>query len=62
MLQDSLKQVFDDPEFKEAIVQTGAPWEFINYGGVEECEDYVAGITEIGNEFKPLLTGDTDEG
>jgi putative tricarboxylic transport membrane protein len=61
-LQDSLKQVFDDPEFKEAILQTGAPWEVIKYGGVEECQAYVDGIIEIGNKFKPLLTGDKDEG
>jgi putative tricarboxylic transport membrane protein len=58
MLQDSLKQVFDDPEYKEAIVQTGAPWEVIAYGGIEECEAYVRNIMEVGERFKPLLTGE----
>jgi tripartite-type tricarboxylate transporter receptor subunit TctC len=62
MLQDSLKQVFDDPEFKEAILQTGAPWEVIRYGGMEECQAYVDSIVEIGNRFKPLLTGDEEDG
>jgi putative tricarboxylic transport membrane protein len=62
LLQDSLRQVFDDPEFKEAILQTGAPWEVIQYGGIEECQAYVDNIVELGERFKPLLTGDTDEG
>ena len=58
MLQDSLKQVFDDPEYKEAILQTGAPWEVIAYGGMEECETYVENIIEIGTRYKSLLTGE----
>lgn len=58
MLQDSIKQVFDDPAYKEAIVQSGAPWELIAYGGMEECEAYVRNIVEIGERFKPLLTGE----
>ena len=58
MLQESLKQVFDDPEHEQAIVQTGAPAEVIAYGGTEECEAYVEDILEIGNRFKPLLTGE----
>jgi tripartite-type tricarboxylate transporter receptor subunit TctC len=62
MLQDSLRQVFDDPEFKEAILQTGAPWEVIQYGGIEECQAYVDNIIELGERFKPMLTGDTDDG
>ena len=62
MLQDSLKQAFEDPAYKEAIVQTGAPWEVIAYGGMEACEAYVRNIIEVGERFKPLLTGDTDEG
>ena len=58
MLQESLRQVFDDPEHEQAILQTGAPAEVIAYGGIEECEAYVANIIEIGNRFKPLLTGE----
>jgi putative tricarboxylic transport membrane protein len=62
MLQESLRQVFDDPQHEQNIVQTGAPAEVIAYGGMEECEAYVENIIEIGNRFKPLLTGDADEG
>jgi tripartite-type tricarboxylate transporter receptor subunit TctC len=62
MLQESLRQVFDDPQHEQNIVQTGAPAEVIAYGGMEECEAYVESIVEIGNRFKPLLTGDEEEG
>lgn len=58
LLSESLKKVFDDPEYKEAIEQTGAPWEVIAYGGIEACQAYVDNIIEIGNRFKPLLTGE----
>lgn len=57
ILNDSLKQVFTDPDYKESIVKTGAPWEFIQYGGPEDTAAYVENITAIGKEFKDLLTG-----
>jgi tripartite-type tricarboxylate transporter receptor subunit TctC len=62
MLQETLRQVFDDPQHEQNIVDTGAPAEVIAYGGMEECEAYVESIVAIGNRFKPLLTGDTDDG
>ena len=58
MLQESLKQVFEDPEHEQGVLQTGAPAEVIAYGGLEECQAYVENIIEIGNRFKPLLTGE----
>ena len=58
-LQDTFRQVFDDPEFKEAILQTGAPWETIVYGDVDACQKYVDDIIAIGNQYRPLLTGDS---
>jgi tripartite-type tricarboxylate transporter receptor subunit TctC len=57
ILTDTLKKVFDDPDYKEAIVRTKAPWEFIRYGGPEECKKYVQYITDIGREYRSLLTG-----
>jgi putative tricarboxylic transport membrane protein len=62
MLQDSLKQALEDPAYKEAIIESGAPWEVIAYGGMEECEAYVQSIIQVGERFKPLLTGDTNQG
>lgn len=58
LLQDTLAKVFDDPAFKEAIIETGAPWEVIDYGDMAACEEYVDTIMTIGEKFKPLLTGE----
>ena len=57
ILQTTFREVFDDPDYKEAVTRLGGFWEYVNYGGVEECEAYVAKILEIGERFKPLLTG-----
>jgi tripartite-type tricarboxylate transporter receptor subunit TctC len=57
ILQDSAKKVFSDPGFKAAVLKAKSPWEFINYGGVDECAQYVDGIIKIGNQFKSLLSG-----
>lgn len=58
LLQESLPKVFEDPAYKEAILQSGAPWEVIAYGDMAACEAYVESIIEIGNRYKDLLTGD----
>jgi len=57
ILQETLPQVYDDPEYKEAILQSGAPWENIAFGDMEACETYVENIIEVGNRYKSLLTG-----
>ena len=57
ILTDTLKKVYGDPDYKKAIVRTKAPWEYIRYGDPDECKKYVRYITEIGKEYKSLLTG-----
>ena len=57
ILQTSFRKVFDDPAFKEAIIRSKGVWEYINYGGPEECAKYAAEIAKVGERFKPLLTG-----
>lgn len=57
VLSDTLQQVFKDPDYKVAVEKTKAPWEFIRYGSPEDCAKYVKTITEIGEQFKDLLTG-----
>ena len=57
VLQDTFKQVFNDPGFKPAVLKARGYWEYINYGGVEECAAYVKDILEIGGRFKSLLSG-----
>jgi hypothetical protein len=56
-LQDSFKEVFADPDYKPAVVKAKGNWEYINYGGIEECKAYAKEIFEIGERFKPFLTG-----
>ncbi|MDH3316949.1 MAG: tripartite tricarboxylate transporter substrate-binding protein [Gammaproteobacteria bacterium] len=57
VLQDSFKKVFADPEYKAAVVKAKGNWEYINYGGIAECEKYAKDILALGERFKPLLTG-----
>ncbi len=57
ILTDTLKKVYTDPEYKKSVVKTKAPWEFIRYGSPEDCAKYVKNITEIGKQYKDLLTG-----
>lgn len=57
ILTETLLKVYDDPAYKEAVVKTKAPWELIRYGGPDECAAYARAMTEIGKEYKDLLTG-----
>lgn len=58
-LVDSMKKVFDDPDYKDAVLKTGAPWEYISYGSAEDCAEYVKNIMAIGAEYKEFLTGES---
>ena len=57
LLQSTFKQVFDDPEFPKVVKKAKGNWEYINYGGVEDCAAYVKEIYEIGARYKALLSG-----
>ncbi|MHA1151907.1 MAG: twin-arginine translocation signal domain-containing protein [Alphaproteobacteria bacterium] len=57
LLQSTFKQVFDDPEFPKVVKKAKGNWEYIKYGGVEDCAAYVKDIFEIGARYKSLLSG-----
>ncbi len=57
ILQESFKKVFADPEYKQAVLKAKGNWEYINYGGVAECEKYAKSISALGERFRHLLTG-----
>jgi len=57
VLTDTLKKVYDDPAYKTAVIKTKAPWEFFGYGSAEDCKKYVAWVTDLGKQYRPLLTG-----
>jgi putative tricarboxylic transport membrane protein len=56
-LVKTMREVFDKPEYKEAVAKAGAPPEFIKYGSAEACAEYAKNITTVGEEYKDLLTG-----
>ena len=56
-LQSSFRKVFDDPAFKEAYLKAKGNWEYVNYGGVEECATFKASMLELGEQYKSFLTG-----
>ena len=56
-LMSTFKAAFDDPALLEAYVaQKGTP-EYLNYGGIEECEAFKSAMLELGAKYKALLTG-----
>ena len=56
-LMSTFKATFDDPALLEAYVaQKGTP-EYLNYGGMEECEAFKSAMLELGAKYKALLTG-----
>lgn len=57
LLVNTAMQVFEDPAYKEAVLEAKAPWELIAPGGAEQCKEYVANITAVGQEYRDLLTG-----
>jgi tripartite-type tricarboxylate transporter receptor subunit TctC len=57
VLETTLKKVFDDPAFKKAYLKTKSPWEVVGYQGPDACVEYGKYISEIGEEFKDLLSG-----
>jgi tripartite-type tricarboxylate transporter receptor subunit TctC len=56
-LTSTFKETFEDPALLEAYVaQKGTP-EYLNYGGVEECEAFKTAMLELGAKYKALLSG-----
>lgn len=57
ILNNTIRKVFADPEYKEAVIKAKGIWEYINYGDMNATAAYLKGIEEVGSRFKPLLTG-----
>ena len=56
MLQDTSRQVFDDPAFKDAYVQSGAPLEALAYGDREQCTEYALAMVELAERYSDVLS------
>lgn len=59
ILTDTAHKVFNDPAFKDEMKKAGENLDLISPGGMKECQEYTKQITEIGERFRPLLTGKT---
>ena len=57
-LEETSKQVFDDPGFREAYAKTGAPIESIVYGDKEVCEKYALAMIELAKKYEAVLSAD----
>ena len=57
ILQTSFRKVFDDPAYKEAVIGARGHWEYVNYGGVDECAAFKTDMLALGERFKDHLTG-----
>jgi tripartite-type tricarboxylate transporter receptor subunit TctC len=55
-LEDTMKQVFADPEYKTVAEKAGTPWEFIQYGDAAQCEASAKEFAALALQYKPLLT------
>lgn len=56
-LINTFNATFEDPALLEAYVAARGTPEYLNQGGVEECAQFVKDMLELGERFKPLLTG-----
>jgi tripartite-type tricarboxylate transporter receptor subunit TctC len=56
LLENTARQVFDNPKYREEYAKTGAPVETIQYGDRKLCTEYAKGMIELANEYRTLLT------
>lgn len=56
-LNESIVNVFADPDYKKAVIKGKGHWEYVNYGDRAACAKFVKDMTEIGQRFKGYLTG-----
>jgi tripartite-type tricarboxylate transporter receptor subunit TctC len=57
VLSRTFKETFEDPRLLEAYVAGRGTPEYLNYGGVEDCAAFKSAMLELGERYKPLLSG-----
>ena len=55
-LTSTMKQVFDDPEYKEVAEKAGTPWEFIQYADAAACDASAKEFAALAAQYKSLLS------
>jgi tripartite-type tricarboxylate transporter receptor subunit TctC len=56
LLEQTAKQVFDNPAYRDAYVKTGAPIETLQYGDRDVCTRYAQAMVALANEYRALLS------
>ncbi|SFD78762.1 Bug family tripartite tricarboxylate transporter substrate binding protein [Roseivivax sediminis] len=56
-LLTTLQEVFDAPEYKDAVKQAGTPWEFIEYTDAEACQESAQTIIDLARRYQDVLSG-----
>jgi len=57
VLQTTFRKVFDDPDYKDSVLKSKGYWEYVQYGGVEECAKFKQAMLDLGAKYKSYLTG-----
>ena len=57
ILQQTFRLCFDDPEFEQAYTAARGNWDYVTYGGVEECAAFKMQMLDLGERFRSFLTG-----
>jgi tripartite-type tricarboxylate transporter receptor subunit TctC len=57
MLQQTMLQVFEDPEYREVAERAGTPWQFIEYGDAEACHATALATLELAERYRDVLSG-----
>ncbi|HZF76159.1 MAG TPA: tripartite tricarboxylate transporter substrate-binding protein [Acetobacteraceae bacterium] len=55
-LEETARQVFDDPVFREALQRAGQPLETVRFGDRALCTEYAQGMIELANRFRQQLS------
>ena len=56
-LQETLKKACEDSELKDQIKKAGSDPAFLKYGGLDACQKFAERTLQLGEHYKPLLTG-----
>ncbi len=56
-LQRTFRETFDDPGLLDAYVEARGTPEYLNFGGVDECAAFKQAMLDLGERYRPMLTG-----
>lgn len=55
-LTETMKKVFDDPDYKAVAEKAGIPWSFIRYADAAACDESARQFATLAEQYKSLLS------